>query len=65
MCRLEYLSGETMGICVAFGVSVGRLVGGFGRSGLLSALLAVIVSSSPQVTLRFSAAESKENDHLH
>ncbi len=53
-----YLSGETIGICVggnACSVSVGRLVGGLGLSGLLSVLVPVIVSSGLEVALGFSA----------
>lgn len=44
------LSGETMGICgagVAFSVSVRRLLGGLGLSGLLSMFSSSFVTSSP------------------
>lgn len=46
-----------MGICVggkACRVSVGRLLGGLGLSGLLSVLVSVIVSSGLEVTVGFS-----------
>lgn len=57
-----HLSGETIGICVggmAHSVSVGRLVGGLGRSGLFSVLLSDIVFSCLEVALRFSASKEK------
>lgn len=58
MNKHAYLSGETIGICVggrAWRVLVGRLVGGFGLSGLPSVVGSVIVWSGLEVTLRFSA----------
>lgn len=47
-----YLSGETIGMCVgsmACRVSVAKLVGGLGLSGLLSELGSVVVSSGLEV----------------
>lgn len=40
---------------IACSVSVGRLVGGLGLSGLLSVFVSVIVSSGLEVALGFSA----------
>lgn len=60
MYRHVYLSGETIGMCVggmAFRVSVARLVGGLGLSGLLSKF-SVIVSSGLEVALRFSVSSA-------
>lgn len=59
-----YLSGETIGMCVGgtvCSVSVSRLVGGLGLSGLLSILDSVVVSSGLEVTLRFSENRSNVN----
>lgn len=42
-------------------VSVSRLVGGLGLSGLLSVLVSVIVSSGLEITLRFSENRSNGN----
>lgn len=56
--RHLYLSGDTIGMCVGgivCSVSVGRLVGGLGLSGLLSVFVSVAVSSGLEATLRFSA----------
>lgn len=64
LCRHVYLSGETIGICVggiACSLSVGRLVGGLGLSGLLSVLVSVIVSSCLEAALRLSANRSNWN----
>ena len=57
MYRHVYLSGETIGMCVgstACRVSVARLVGGLGLSGVLSELVSDIVSSCLEVAVRFS-----------
>lgn len=57
------LSGETIGICVAgiaCSVSVSRLVGGLGLSGLVSVLVSVVASSGLGVALRFTAKNSKK-----
>lgn len=57
------LSGETMGIGgagVAFSVSVRRLLGGFGLSGLLSLLLSSFVVSSA-LEVAFGVAENIQN----
>lgn len=56
------LSGETIGIFVGgivCSVSVSRLVGGLGRSGFLSVLVSVIVSSGLEVAFKFSANRTK------
>lgn len=61
------LSGETIGICVGgivCRVSVSRLVGGLGRSGFLSVLVSVIVSSGLEVAFRFSANRTKTRNLL-
>lgn len=60
----RYLSGDTIGMCVsgiAFSVSVGRLLGGLGLSGLFSVLVSASVSSGLEVVLRFSANRSNGN----
>lgn len=56
------LSGETIGMCVAgiaCSVSVSRLVGGLGLSGLLSALVSVSASSALEVAFRLTANRSE------
>lgn len=56
------LSGETMGICgagVAFSVSVRRLLGGLGLSGLLSMLSSSFVASSP-LEVAFGIADNTQ-----
>jgi len=50
---------------MAFSVSVGRLVGGFSLSGLLSVLVSIIVSSCLEAMLRVSASKSEGNVSFH
>lgn len=45
---------------IACSVSVSRLVGGLGLSGLVSVLVSVVASSGLGVALRFTAKNSKK-----
>lgn len=45
-------------------VSVSRLVGGLGLSGLLSVLVSVIVSSGLEVTLTLKFSENRSNGNV-